>query len=117
MNGMIEDIWPWDDLAIGTKFKVGNNELEVVEDDKGGCNGCYFNIRRDYCSQFKCSSNERSDNKDVVYTDINFKSRIIQHKQQINRHVLNRSQIIELIEKKYNETGNELYKELLNEIG
>lgn len=112
MNMMTNDISPFDELPIGTKFNWLDVDLEVCEGDT--CSGCYFNYCMSRCKDFVCSQNDRKDGKDVIFSDIN------RTKINIEYHshpVLNRNQIIELIKKKYKESNNNLYKELLDEIG
>lgn len=55
------------------ELKIGDRIiLEVVEDKKQTCNGCFFNdvigdIYGDSCKPLKCGSTERKDCKNVTF--------------------------------------------------
>ena len=56
-----------EDLPIGSEII-----LKVVETEKEQCNGCFFdeictNIYEKVCGNFKCTSNERKDKKNVQF--------------------------------------------------
>ena len=56
-----------EELPIGAEII-----LKVVEDDKGECNGCFFNelasdMYTQTCNDFKCGSTERKDGKNVQF--------------------------------------------------
>ena len=67
------------DLAIGTKFYYNDDLVEVVKNDRQAdmdCSECVFvhiNLYDDdpvYCSDFKCSCEERKDKKDVIFKKV-----------------------------------------------
>ena len=56
-----------EDLPVGSEIT-----LNVVEDKKGECNGCFFdeissNIYGNVCGYFNCSASNRKDGKDVQF--------------------------------------------------
>lgn len=59
-----------EDLPIGSEIT-----LKVVEDDKGECNGCFFDelcgdMYAQTCKDFKCSTTERKDKKNVIFKEV-----------------------------------------------
>lgn len=53
--------------AIGTRIT-----LEVVEDEKYTCIGCFFYNQRNVCNELgvKCLDEERTDHKNIIYKEI-----------------------------------------------
>jgi hypothetical protein len=70
------------ELEIGTRFRISSGkQLQVEEKDQlnfdtDPCNGCFFNTspfeyyNPSYCRYLECSSTHRSDDKDVIFTEI-----------------------------------------------
>lgn len=106
-----------EELQVGQEVTFDGVDLIVTKGDT--CGKCYFNFCMGRCDHIQCSDHQRSDGNNVYFAR--------KHDNTINRstsleyiqpkHILNRHQIIELIEGKYKNTGNVLYKELLDEIG
>lgn len=61
--------------------------LEVVEADGDSCKGCFFNHRKscgEWRQYYSCSTNERLDNKNVIFKRIKKQKR----KMKENKHSL-----------------------------
>ena len=56
------------ELPIGTKFKLDEVDLVVVEDAKRTCTGCYF--VENCLDNFACSTAFRSDKTNVIFKQI-----------------------------------------------
>ena len=59
-----------EELEIGSEIT-----LKVIEDEKGECNGCFFNdlasyIYEDPCKRIKCGASQRKDRKNVIFVRV-----------------------------------------------
>ena len=59
-----------EELAIGSEIT-----LNVVEDKKGECNGCFFyevasDMYEKTCTGFRCGSTERKDGKNIIFKEV-----------------------------------------------
>ena len=66
---LIKSISPMDDLEIGKVFDWVE-DVKLIVEANGTCNGCYFNFCMGRCRHFVCSSNERKDKNDVIFKQI-----------------------------------------------
>lgn len=104
-----------EELPIGQEVTFDGVDLIVTKGDT--CGKCYFNFCMGRCSHIPCSAIQRSDENNIYFARKNVEVKLHNPEYIQPKHILNRHQIIELIEEKYKNTGNNLYKELLDEIG
>lgn len=105
----------FDIVEIGEAIEWGDKILIAREGNT--CAGCYFNISMQTCRHIHCSGMERPDQKDIIFSEYNDRVNVEKRVCKKRRLIMNHIDIINLIKKKYDDTKNPLYKELLDEIG
>lgn len=71
------------ELKVGERVTI---TLEAVEADGDSCKGCFFNHRKscgEWRQYYSCSTNERLDNKNVIFKRIKKQKKKNERKQTL----------------------------------